>query len=429
MLYAKDKDADKSTEVPGGISSTSLPGTPQIPPDSSHVNKIKSEKPIESLTKLAKDGNPNAQLQLGTAYFKGALGAPKDDIEAAYWFAQAAKQNLPLAKFNLAQCYEYGLGLEKDMESAVMLYTAAAEQGIEPAQRNAGLLYMQLGKFNDAAKYLKMAADRGNIIAMREYGRLLLEGKGVTRDPRQAIRYLDSATQTGDPRAHLLLADCFSGNILEIATDLEKMVENLWEAATKDIPEAQSKLGYCYEEGIGVNKNTEMAVKWYTKAAQQNYPEAMVNLGHCHTQGKGVGLDPVQAFSWYQKAAALSSPVGLYNLGVCFALGKGVAKDDSQAFSWFQQAAALGEVNAQYYLGVFYESGRGIPSNWELAYQWYMKAAGQNDPRALRSAGLCKLNGQGTPMDKDGGDELLQRATLLQDAAAGLAKQKLIIRD
>ena len=45
--------------------------------------------------------------------------------------------------------------------------------------------------------------------------------------------------------------------------------------------EAQFNLGFCYEDGRGVEKDYSHAVKWYRKAAEQNYAPAQLNLGYC----------------------------------------------------------------------------------------------------------------------------------------------------
>ena len=45
--------------------------------------------------------------------------------------------------------------------------------------------------------------------------------------------------------------------------------------------EAQFNLGFCYDDGRGVEKDYGEAVKWYRKAAEQNFAPAQFNLGYC----------------------------------------------------------------------------------------------------------------------------------------------------
>lgn len=68
-------------------------------------------------------------------------------------------------------------------------------------------------------------------------------------------------------------------------------------------PEAQFEVARCYQNGMGVKKNEENAVVWYTKAAEQECPEAQYELGVCYEAGDGVGKDEAKAAELYRKAA------------------------------------------------------------------------------------------------------------------------------
>jgi len=74
-------------------------------------------------------------------------------------------------------------------------------------------------------------------------------------------------------------------------------------AAEQNYAPAQSNLGYCYDNGRGVEKDYAEAVKWYRKAAEQGHAEAQVNLGCCYANGQGVPKDQVEAYAWFSMAA------------------------------------------------------------------------------------------------------------------------------
>ena len=357
-----------------------------------HCDQEGKNVPLAKLIKIAEEGDGPAQIRLGTAYLEGNIGAELDRVKAVYWFSQAAKQGLPVAQYNLGLCYEKGLGVETDMNHALVLYQSAADQGIIRAQLRAGLVYQRLEKNEDAVKYFRLAAGKGNIAAQREYGRMLLYGKGVESDPREAVNILQRIAEKGDNEARLILAESYTGTIPGTHLNLKRMLEYLWEGASQNAAEAQSKLGYCYEEGIGVPRDTGLAVKWYEKAAMQNYPQALVNLGHCYTNGRGTAMDKEKAFTLYKKAAELDFPPGMYNLGVCYAKGFGVKKDEVKAETTLLKAAELGDANAEYALGVLYENGLGrIAPDRSKALYWYRKTADRKDPRALRAITFLNL--------------------------------------
>ena len=75
------------------------------------------EKPtitIEKLEKVAKAGNPNAQLALGKIYFEGRANVKQDYVEAVRWFTMAAEAGNGAAMFNLGICYGNGLGVAQN---------------------------------------------------------------------------------------------------------------------------------------------------------------------------------------------------------------------------------------------------------------------------------------------------------------------------
>ena len=53
-------------------------------------------------------------------------------------------------------------------------------------------------------------------------------------------------------------------------------------------PQEQSNLGYMYDKGEGVPKDSKEAAKWYKLAAQQGDAYAQAILGYMYDKGEGV---------------------------------------------------------------------------------------------------------------------------------------------
>lgn len=87
------------------------------------------------------------------------------------------------------------------------------------------------------------------------------------------------------------------------------------EAAEKGDAEGQWKLGVCYADGKGVEKNATEAVKWYRKAAEQGNAEAQLNLGMCYFSGTGIWKNARGAVKWLRKAAEQGSSRGQFFFG------------------------------------------------------------------------------------------------------------------
>ena len=67
--------------------------------------------------------------------------------------------------------------------------------------------------------------------------------------------------------------------------------------------QAQSILGWLYENGEGVTQDDKQALEWYQKAANQEHAMSQYNLGWMYHQGHGTAIAQnfQQAKAWYQK--------------------------------------------------------------------------------------------------------------------------------
>ena len=77
---------------------------------------------------LAEQGNPGAQILLGSMYADGK-GVPKDDRQAVAWYRKAAEQGVDIAQTLLGKMYASGRGVPQDDRQAVSWFQKAAEQG------------------------------------------------------------------------------------------------------------------------------------------------------------------------------------------------------------------------------------------------------------------------------------------------------------
>jgi TPR repeat protein len=67
---------------------------------------------------------------------------------------------------------------------------------------------------------------------------------------------------------------------------------------------AQTGLGFLYENGEGVPKDTAQALHWFRLAAAQGNRNAQFSLGFMYENGEGVSKDRSEALRWYKLAAA-----------------------------------------------------------------------------------------------------------------------------
>ena len=128
---------------------------------------------LPSWPTLAKQGDAEAQYQVGAAYYHSDLASrrvlgkdvPKDAGEAARWFREAAEQGHPKAQRKLGLLYHLGEGVPQDTREALRWYHKAAEQGDAIAQANLAWAYY-LGveaptDYVQAYAWLKLATAQG----------------------------------------------------------------------------------------------------------------------------------------------------------------------------------------------------------------------------------------------------------------------------
>lgn len=109
------------------------------------------------------------------------------------------------------------------------------------------------------------------------------------------------------------------------------------------------------------------------KAAQEGNGKACNLLGWMFDNGKGVRRDSSKALRWFESCAG-RSPLAAYNAGVIYAEGREVKKDDDRAAQYFELAWAHGgssfhEMMSQIpiRLGFYYYGKQNFDKAWEWA--------------------------------------------------------------
>jgi len=142
---------------------------------------------------------------------------------------------------------------------------------------------------------------------------------------------------------------------------------------------AQFTLGQKYEQGDGVPKNDQQAIKWYRKAAEQDDCDAQFSLARLYEEGtKTIPQSYQQAITWYKKAAEQGDPEAMQRIAHVYE-----KMDDAQnAIYWYEQiryerriTRNLDEATAQHHLGNLYEHGQVVAKDYAQAIHWYQKAA------------------------------------------------------
>jgi TPR repeat protein len=276
----------------------------------------------------------------------------------------------------------------------------------------AGMTPEEVQAFDDA----RLKAGKGDAEAQSILGSCYFDGKGVSKDQVEGVKWFQKAAEQGDARA-------------------------------------QGNLGLSYKFGRGVPKDEVESAKWYRKAAEQGYNTSQFALGLCYASGRGLQSDDqVEAYAWFnlsadtnelsqialmmlekklsrsevaagqkrtkelQEMIAKNKPpvsttplpptnqAGMtagevkkfndnklkaekakadadaqFNLGLCYAKGEGVLKDEAEAVKYYRKAAEQGHSRAQGNLGVCYAFGDGVLKDEIEAYAWFNLSSDTNE--------------------------------------------------
>lgn len=275
------------------------------------------EKAAEGLWPLAYKGDAEALVALSWMLLEG-IGRPQDAKKALELCREAAEADAAAAQNLLGLVFRDGRGgTEKSRAEAEEHFKKAADLGHAEAMVNYGELFDEYtGRKNDGAKdfpraqqWYQKAADQGHGRAQYRLGLIHLDGKGVAKNPGEALKYFQLALKNGT----------------------EEFVRGLL-----------NDLGYMYEKGLGVKPDAKESLKYYTMAADLGSPEAQYNLGSISLEKK----NEKDAYKWYVMAAKQGHALAQNNLGAFYASGKAVKKSLDEAEKWFLMAAQQGDSSA-----------------------------------------------------------------------------------
>lgn len=193
----------------------------------------------------------------------------------------------------------------------------------------------------DEAAAIRALAQAGHVDAMVVYGRMAEAGEGVEYNPEEAFKFYRMAADKGDGLGQLQLG-CLYQRGLGTNKNESEALRLFMLAADQGFVTAQFNAGASYHYGVGTPVEFTHAAYYYLLASRQGDLEATVNLGILYENGTGVPQNFEKAVELYGTAAKQGSAKGLYALALMYGKGRGVAKDDGHAVALMQRSAKLG---------------------------------------------------------------------------------------
>ncbi|CAB4417956.1 unnamed protein product [Rhizophagus irregularis] len=305
------------------------------------------------------------QLQFGKCYSEG-IGSEINERKVAFeLYREAAKKGHDLAKCDLADCYQNGKGVEKDERKAFELYKETVAKGYDWAKFKLAECYQNgKGVEKDEKKAVVLyeeVANDGYIWACNKLGDCYQNGKGVEKDERKAFELYNKV----------------SAKVERAGRGVSWAYVNLYYRKTisQEYLNAQFRIAYCYDKGVGIETNKIKAFKLYNIAAEEGHDTAQNYLGYLYMKGEVPEMDSKKAVYWFQRAVENGNKFAYDNLAICYELGIGTNKDETKAFELYEKSAEKGYINAKFHLGYCYVNGIGTKINKEKGFELYREAA------------------------------------------------------
>ncbi len=255
------------------------------------IEKVEQSPAFKKLHQRAKAGDSNAQYMVGDIYCGG------------YWSC-----------YNLAERYETGNGVEKDISEAKALYLRALKNGLpcdcptdwakiklrelEKNYHDTGVRFLPSLNIpfssEDALWWYEKSADQGNYWGGFNLAKCYELGIGNT--PIDLVKAFEIYERT----SHLSLPSGPGGGenyALIRANALREVCHSQHDADT------QFKIGDMYYNGHGVEQSYQQAFLWYSKSAAQNNYWGIFNVAKCYEHGHGVKANTLEAKKLYIKAS------------------------------------------------------------------------------------------------------------------------------
>ncbi len=168
------------------------------------------------------------------------------------------------------------------------------------------LSFLTITRGDDLA-YIISEAKKGDVEAQSVLGCMYYLGNeesGIKENPEEAIKWLRPAAQKGDREAQFIFGMCLR-NGEGISANKEEGFKYIKLAAEQDSIPAIYELGRCYSNGWGCETNITEAIKCWNEAGDLGDSDSLFMLGLEFATGKRIERDQLKAQEYFQKAASL----------------------------------------------------------------------------------------------------------------------------
>jgi TPR repeat protein len=221
------------------------------------------------------------------------------------------------AFYDMGEVYEKGIGRFPNKERALENYQKAASLGVKEAHIKLadwsikGLITGEQDFVSaiDHYTYVEENADNDRMASQMALKIAEIYGWIASANPNandeESFKWLKKAADAGNVASFLRVGNAYQEG-LGVDKDMDVAVQWYKKAAAKGVVNAMEILGYTYANGLhGTEEDYCEARKWYLDAAERDSVDASWNLGFFYSQGFCLEKDLGEAKKWFDHSKNL----------------------------------------------------------------------------------------------------------------------------
>lgn len=173
---------------------------------------------------------------------------------------------------------------------------------------------------------------------------------------------------------------------------------------------SQSNADEMYKDEVCANqyllKQYDVAFAACTASANEKSSYInLLNLGNMYLNGLGADKNTALAMKYFEKAIAYEGGDGTaeHNLAYAYSEGIGVEKNQGKAIELYRRAALSGHEGSQFNLAISYFNGEGVQVSYVNGYAWLLIASKSGSSEA--SELISQVSSQLSKQDKSRGEQ------------------------
>lgn len=306
-----------------------------------------------------------------------------------------AEKGVALAQWKYGTFLRSGFGMKANVVRGTSFIEKAAEQGLDGARNELGIIYLGSGQQQKGVECLRLAAENGFADAQQNYSICLMNGIGIEKDEALGLEYCQKAAEQGNLDAMNTYAACI------VETDAHRALKYWLQCAAAGHTEAQRNCAKAMWDGIDGKENKKVAIMMWKKAADAGNAAAQNDYAVRLAIGDNVDKDPVMAVKYFKMAIDSGNTSAMHNLASHFWSGTHMQQDKQQAIKLWRMAADQGLAESQNEYAVKLMCGDGVECDPKSAVAYWMKAAQQGLVMAQDNVADFLYDGQFIEQDKE----------------------------